>query len=320
MLNRRRPRAALAIATLSVAGLALAACGGSSGGSSSSSAAPAPASSSAAESSSAAPAPTAPEGADAAVAALVPAEIKDKGSLSVGMEIGYPPFGYYDTDNTTPIGFDVDLATEMAKLMGLQLDLQNSKFDAIIPSLLSKRYDMGISAFSVTEERLKQVDFIEYFQSGDAGVVMAGNPKGLALDTTICGTKVGVLKGSTQESVTIPQLEKGCADAGKPAMEVLSIDSSDQMPIALQSGRADIILVDSGNGAYIANVSNGKFIVAEGPLLNSGAGGMIVNKGDKLADAVAAALQKMIDDGTYAAIAEKWNMQSGEVAEAVIDR
>lgn len=319
MLNRRRPGVALTIATLSVAGLALAACGGSTSGGSSSSAAPAPASG-AAESSAAAPTPAVPEGADAAVAALVPSEIADKGVLSVGMEIAYPPFGYYDTDNTTPIGFDVDLANAMAQLMGLEADLQNAKFDSIIPSLLSKRYDIGISAFSVTEERLKQVDFIQYFQSGDVAVVVAGNPKGVALDTTICGAKVGVLKGSTQESVTIPALEKGCADAGAPAMEILSIDSSDQMPIALQSGRADVILVDSGNGAYIANVSEGKFIVAEGPLLNSGPGGMIVSKGDKLAEAVAAALQKMIEDGTYASIAEKWNMQSGQVAEAVISR
>ena len=317
------PKFTVAVITVAAGALTLAACGGS--GSSSTSASSAAASSSAAAPTSAAPAssdaasPAAP-GADAAIAALVPADIKEDGTLTVGMEVAYPPFGYMDTDNVTPIGFDVDIAKKMTELMGLGLDIQNAKFDSIIPSLLSNRYEIGISAFSVTEERAKQVDFITYFESGDAGVVMAGNPNGLALDTTICGAKVGVLKGSTQESVTIPALTKECETAGKPAMEILAIDASDQMPIALQSGRADIILVDSGNAAYIANVSEGKFAVAEGPLLNSGPGGMIVNKGSKLADAVSAALQKMIDDGTYASIAEQWNLTSGEVAEAVITR
>jgi len=251
---------------------------------------------------------------------LVPADIAEDGILSVGMEIAYPPFGYYDTDNITPVGFDVDLANRIGEILGLKVDIQNAKFDSIIPSLLSNRYELGVSAFSVSDERRKKVDFIEYFASGDSGLVLAGNPKALALDTTLCGQNIGVLKGSTQEAVTIPTLQQDCATAGLAEINVSSIVSSDQMPISLQSGRIDIALGDSGNAAFIASQSDGVFEVAAGPLLNSGPGGMIVKNDSALADAIAAALNETIADGSYTEIATKWGMSSGSVAEAVVSR
>ena len=145
-------------------------------------------------------------GSDAAVVALVPEAIAADGVITFGTELGYPPFEYTEADGTTLTGFDIDLATAAAGLMGLTPEFKNSSFDSIIPSVISKRYEAGISSFTVNAEREKQVDFATYLNSGDAGVVPAGNPKAIALDLSICGTKVGVLKGSTQETVSAPQL------------------------------------------------------------------------------------------------------------------
>jgi len=301
-------------AFVAAAALGLTGCGGASSSSATStSEGSGPAAASSASSPAAAP------GVDAAAAAAVPAEIKADGILMAGMELGYPPFEYKDADNVTPIGFDVDMGNAIAAKLGLKLQIVDAKFDTIIPSLASKRYEIGISAFSVTAAREKQVDFVTYFQSGDAGLVLAGNPKRLGLDDRICGAKVAVLKGSTQESVTVPQLGKVCSTAGKPGPVVSTMDASNQMPLALQSGRVDLVLVDSGNGGYIAKVSNGKFEVADGPLLNAGPGGMAMGKGNGLAAAVAAAVQGLIDDGSYGQIAVKWNLKSGVVTKAVVN-
>ena len=235
------------------------------------------------------------------------------------MEVAYPPFGYMDTDNVTPIGFDVDLATEMANRLGLKLVIVDAGFDSIIPSLASNRYEAGVSAFSITPERQKEVDFVTYFESGDSALVLAGNPKGLSLDTRLCGVKTAVLKGSTMEIVTIPAIDADCKAAGLAPIEVLSLGGSEELPLALQSGRADVALADSGNAAYIAQNSAGAFEIAVGPLVNAGPGGMVFKKGGGMAEAASAALQGLMDDGTYGAIADKWGLSSGKVTTATIN-
>ena len=318
--SKTQARAAGIMISAAALALGLAACGGSTTAVSSA-AAPAPAGSAPAASAPAASAPAASAvaGVDAAAVALMPAGIADDGNLTVGMEVAYPPFGYMDTDNVTPIGFDVDLATEMAKRLGLKLVIVDAGFDSIIPSLASNRYEAGVSAFSITPERQKEVDFVTYFQSGDSALVLAGNPKGLSLDTKLCGVKTAVLKGSTQEVVTIPAINADCKAAGLAPIEVLSLGGSEELPLALQSGRADVALADSGNAAYIAKNSAKAFEIASGPLLNAGPGGMVFKKGGGMAQAASAALQGLMDDGTYGAIADKWGLSSGKVTTATIN-
>jgi len=280
--------------------LTLSACGGSDTSSTDASAAPS-------------------SGSDAAVVALVPAAVAADGVITFGTELGYPPFEYTEADGTTLTGFDIDLATAAAGLMGLTPEFKNSSFDSIIPSVISKRYDVGISSFTVNAERLKQVDFASYLNSGDAGVVPVGNPKGIALDLSICGTKVGVLKGSTQETVSAPQLNAACKAAGKPEATITVIAASDQMPIALQSGRVDALVSDSGNAADVAEKSNGKFEVPAGPLLNPVILGALTAKSSNLAPALQAAFQKLIDNGTYQQIADKYNLSTSVITTSEVN-
>ena len=256
---------------------------------------------------------------DEAVVALVPEAIAADGKLTFATELGYPPFEYVEADGTTLTGFDIDLATAAAGLMGLTPEFKNSSFDSIIPSVKSNRYEAGISSFTVNAEREKQGDFATYLSSGDAGVVAAGNPKGIALDLTICGNKVGVLKGSTQETVSAPQLNDSCKKAGKPEAEFTVIAASDQMPIALQSGRVDALVVDSGNAGDIAKNSKGKFEVPAGALLNPVLLGALTAKDSGLAPALQAAFQKLIDNGTYQQIADKYNLSTSVITTSEVN-
>jgi len=254
--------------------------------------------------------------ADPAIQALLPADIASAGTLSIGTELGYPPMEFTEADGTTLTGFDIDMANDIAALMGLTPDIKNATFDSIIPSVQSNRYDLGISSFTINPEREKQVDFVSYLTSGDSGVVPAGNPMGISLDKSICGTKVGVLKGSTQETVTIPQLNKICTDAGGPEPVVTVIAASDQMPIALNSGRVDSLISDTANAASIAQGSDGKFEVSQGAPLNSVLLGVLMNKKSGLAPAVQAAIQSLIDSGRYQEIAEKYDLASSTITTA----
>jgi polar amino acid transport system substrate-binding protein len=253
------------------------------------------------------------QGADAGVVALLPAAVKDKGVLTVGMEAQYPPFEFYDTDNKTVVGFDADLAASLARLMGLRLEINDSAFDSIIPSLASGRYDLGISGFTVTSERAQQVDFVTYYYEGDGLLVKAGNPGTLAIGDSLCGVKVAVLKGSTQALKSVPELDKGCAAAGRPAIAATVVPGSSDLGLSLQSGRVVAVLTDGSNAGYTAKLSGGKFEVATGQPYNPAPFGVASPKGSGLDKAVQKALEVMISDGSYAAALKQWNMDSGAV-------
>jgi polar amino acid transport system substrate-binding protein len=260
-----------------------------------------------------APSGDAAQGADPGVVALLPAGIKDKGVLTVGMEAQYPPFEFYDTDNKTVIGFDADMAASLAKLMGLKLEINDAAFDSIIPSLASGRYDLGISGFTVTAERAEQVDFVTYYYEGDGLMVKAGNPSKLTIGDSLCGVKIAVLKGSTQALKSVPELDKGCTAAGKPAIAATVVPGSNDLGLALQSGRADAVLTDGSNAGYTAKLSAGKFEVATGQPYNPAPFGVASPKGNGMDKAVQKALEVMVSDGSYDAALKQWNMESGAV-------
>lgn len=261
----------------------------------------------------------APAGADPAVVALVPQALKDKGKLVVGTEAQYPPFEFHDTDNKTIIGLDPDLAAELAKRMGLTLDLQDAAFDSIIPSLASGRYDLGMSGFTVTAERIKQVDFVTYYYEGDGLLVKQGNPLNLTIDESLCGVKVAVLKGSTQALTTVGELDKKCADAGKPNLEASVVPGSNDLGLALQSGRADAVLTDGSNAGDTAKKSDGKFEVAPGDPFNPAPFGIAVSKTSGLTPAIQKAMEDALADGSYAKTLEKWGMTSGAITSVKVN-
>jgi polar amino acid transport system substrate-binding protein len=257
--------------------------------------------------------------ADPSVAGLVPEDVKSDGKLVVAMEAQYPPFGFHDTDNKTIIGADADMAAALAEQMGLKLEIVDTAFDSIIPSLASKRYEVGMSAFTVTAEREKQVDFVTYYYEGDGALVKVGNPDNLGVNDSLCGVKVAVLKGSTQDVTTVPELNKVCTDAGKPELDASVLPGSNDLALALQSGRVDAVLTDGSNAAYTAKQTEGKMELAEGDPYNPAPFGIASPKGNGMDKAVQAALEKLIADGTYLDILTKWGMQNGAVETAKIN-
>ncbi len=93
----------------------------------------------------------------------------------------YAPAEFLAEDGKTPVGYDVDLSNALAKVLGLKADQQVSKFDLIIPAVGSK-YDVGISSFTITPERMDAVDFVSFYKAGSTWVTKKGNPTNV--DTT----------------------------------------------------------------------------------------------------------------------------------------
>jgi len=247
---------------------------------------------------------------DDAIAKLVPDYVSKDGKLTIGMDTSYAPAEFLASDGKTPVGFDVDIAKALAGVFGLEADPETANFDSIIPSVGSK-YDIGISSFTVTKERLEAVDFVSHFDAGSAWAVKKGNPK--KVDTSdLCGKKVAVQTATMQETAA-NKMAKQCKADGKPTLDVISSKLQTDVTTNVATGKADVFYADSPVAGYAISQTDGELEML-GKAEGIAPEGIVVKKGDKQMDeALQKALQKLIDDGTYMKILKYWGVEDGAI-------
>ncbi len=253
-------------------------------------------------------------GVDAAAAALLPDEIKSAGKLVIGIDPTYAPNEYKD-DAGNPIGWDVDLGNAMAAKLGLTPDYQISSFDKIIPSITGGTYDIGLSSFTDNEEREKSVDFVNYYQAGIQWAQQIGKTVDPA---NACGLTVAVQATTYEETDELPAKSQECTDAGKAAITILKFEKQDEATNAVALGRADAMTADSPITQYAVSQQSDKIELA-GDSFDTAPYGIAVKKGSALVKAVQAALQSLMDDGSYKKILDNWGVYSGAVAKITIN-
>ena len=253
---------------------------------------------------------------DATLAAAVPDAVAEDGKLTIGSELSYAPVDFVGTDNKTPVGIDIDIASAVAATLGLAPEVQPSTFDAIIPAI-GTRYEAGFSAFTITPERLETVNMVSYFSAGSQFAVAAGNPDGVD-PADLCGLTVGVQTGTVQQD-EVEAANDACADAGKDAVEVLPYDSQADVATNLAGGKLQVMYADSPITAYAVQQSDGA-LEALGDVTDAAPYGVVVAQDDtELAQAIQGALQRLMDDGTIAKIAESWGSADGALTTAELN-
>ncbi|KAA8825230.1 ABC transporter substrate-binding protein [Bifidobacterium reuteri] len=253
---------------------------------------------------------------DDAIAALLPDSVAGDGTLTVGTDTSYAPAEFLAEDGKTPVGFDVDLSKALAAVFGLKEETVSSTFDSIIPSVGSK-YDIGISSFTVTKERLDAVDFVTYFKAGSTWVTKKGNPD--KVDTSnLCGVKVAVQTGTTQEE-EVTAANDQCKADGKDEIDIQSSKLQTDVTTAVASGKASVFYADSPVAGY-AIEQTGDTLAALGDDTGVTPEAVAIKKGDSAtAEAVQKAMQKLMDDGTYQKILDTWGVSSGAIDKAEIN-
>ena len=124
----------------------------------------------------------------------------EKGKLKIAMEIGYPPFEYYDNDGKTPVGFDVELGKEIAKRLGLEAVFIDTAWDGILAGLDTDRYDAIISAMTITDERRENYDFTSpYIGNAQALIVRKDSTLDITKPEDLAGLKVGYQAETTSD-------------------------------------------------------------------------------------------------------------------------
>ena len=255
---------------------------------------------------------------DQALAAKVPAAIKSDGKILIGTDSSYAPNEFLDTDGKTVIGFDVDLFNAVAAKLGLTTEWESAAFDAIIPGILSGKYEAGVSSFTINDERKQQVNMVSYFSAGTQWGTKKGNPTGIQPDNA-CGKKVAVQTATVQETEDLPQRNKDCESAGNPAITIDSYQDQGQATAAVVSGKDDAFLADSPVIAYAVKQTNGQLELL-GDIYDAAPYGYIIEKDQAdFAQAIADAVSALITDGTYTTILEKWGVQAGAIDDPAVN-
>lgn len=248
------------------------------------------------------------------IAALLPEKIKSAGVLNVGMANNYPPNEFKDA-NGAPAGWAVDLTNALGGVLGLKVNFDIGTFDNILPSVRAGKDHIGVSSFTDTLEREKQVDFVNYYAAG----IQWAAPKGKTVDPeNACGLKVAVQATTYQDTHEVPAKSKACTDAGKPAIEIFKYDAQDQATNALAVGQVDAMSADSPVTLYAISKTKDKLQTA-GDAFEVAPYGMPIAKDSDFTPVLQKALQSLIDDGTYNEILSKWGVESGGVKTAALN-
>lgn len=257
---------------------------------------------------------------DPKLEARVPADIREAGVLVGGSDNAFAPWEYLaGDDGQTPEGIDIDLAKALAAKLGLDYESRTAQFSSILPSL-GTNYDVGVSAMSITNERMKTVNFVNYVQAGSEWAVKAGNPN--AFDPAdICGRVIAVQTGSWYEGV-LKEENDACVKAGKAEIEMLPFSVQTEAMTRVAAGGADAAIAGGATVLYAAKQSDGavEAMRPAGTLGGQGLVGIAIAKDDNaLTELVADTMNTLMEDGTYRAILDHWGVGSMAVEKAVIN-
>jgi len=261
---------------------------------------------------------TAAPSVDQALAAKVPAAIKSDGKILIGTDSSYAPSEFLASDGKTVIGFDVDLFNAAAAKLGLTTEWRSAVFDAIIPAVQSGKYELGVSSFTINNERKQQVNMVSYFSAGTQWGTKKGNPNGVQPDNA-CGKKIAVQTNTVHDTEDLPKRQTECKSAGKPAITIDRYQRQDQATASVVSGKDDAMLADSPVVAYAVKQTNGQLELL-GDIYDSAPYGYVVKKDQtEFAQAIAGAVSALISDGTYKRILTKWGVEAGAITNPAVN-
>ncbi|MER7494581.1 ABC transporter substrate-binding protein [Streptomyces pharetrae CZA14] len=256
------------------------------------------------------------------IAAQVPEEIRARGTLEIVDSSGSAaPLTFHATDNKTVIGVEPDIAYLVADVLGLKPHFNTVSWENVFVGLDSAKYDVGFSNITVTEERKDKYDFATYREDNLGFEAKKGS--GLKVDgpEDVAGRTVAVGSGTNQEKLLIEWSEAN-EKAGREPVDIKYYQNDSDTYLALQSGRIDLYLGPNPTAAYHAATSGRTEVVGTHSGAGAGLQGLIAattKKDSGLVEPLAAALNEVIENGTYARVLARWGLSDEAVTKSEIN-
>lgn len=228
-------------------------------------------------------------------------KIERTGVLRVGTDATYPPFETIDPATGALVGFDVDLVRALAGRLQAKAEFVVVPFDGIVPGLKSGKYDLVVSAMTITPERARQIRFTRpYTVAGQSIVVRREGGSGGSI-ANLTGKRVGCQLATTgeMEAKKIPQAR------------VVSFDAIGAAFRDLENGNLDAVIADTPTARIF--VRDHTTLRLAGEPLTREEFGMAVRLSDAdLAEAIDRALQELRATGEMQVIESRWGITSGD--------
>lgn len=222
-------------------------------------------------------------------------EIKAAGKIVLGTSADYPPYEFHKIvdGKDTIVGWEIDLAEAIAKELGVELEVKDSKFETLLIDLNAKKVDFVLSALTITDKRKESVDFSDpYWRGGQ--VVLMQKEKAVSDVAQLKGKTIGVQLGSTGE-IEAKKIE---------GANVKAVEAFEANILDLLSGKVDAVVLGYTVGKNYEKQNPKLAVVAE---LSTSENGIAFRKGDKeLVEAVNKALAKFKADGTIEKLVAKY--------------
>ncbi|MCQ2503023.1 MAG: ABC transporter substrate-binding protein [Saccharofermentans sp.] len=224
----------------------------------------------------------------------------EEGKLIMATNAFFPPYEFYEGDKV--VGIDAEIAAAVAEKLGLELVIEDVEFDSIIAGVQGGKYDIGCAGMTVTESRLKSVNFSSTYATGIQSIIIPEGSEIKDIDTLLNGNyRVGVQSGTTGDIYMSSSVEDG--GVGEDRVERFA--KGNDAVIALTSGKIDAVVIDNEPAKAFVAANTGLTILDTPYAVEDYA--MAINKENTaLKDAIDAALKELTDDGTIPAIINKY--------------
>ncbi|MGL5351726.1 MAG: transporter substrate-binding domain-containing protein, partial [Clostridium sp.] len=219
--------------------------------------------------------------------------IKENGKMVVGLSADYAPYEFHAMidGKDEVVGFDIDLAKEIAKDLGVELEIKEMEFDALITALPAGKIDLIISGMNPDEERKKAIDFSDIYYVSEHGILVRAEDKDKYKSVAdLKGKKVGAQLGSTQEKLAKDEIEN---------VDLQLISNVNDLILELKTGKVEALIIEAPVGD-MAIKSNPELMLAEQRFKEESGGNSVGIKKDspKLVAEINKTIKRLMEDGS----------------------
>lgn len=259
--------------------------------------------------------------------ALLPDDIADAGAVTAATDAPYAPFEMFVEEGSEELtGVDILLGEAIGAKLGIDVEFAQQGFDGIIPALQAGNFDLTISAMTSSVERMDVLTFVDYSASGTGILTRAGNPDDIETYLDLCGKNVAVQSATSQVELVNDVWQAECEAEGLEPIALSEFPSDSDAQLAITAGKAAASLLTKPSAGYVAKTTNDgdTFMVVEDPTAPNGYdatlnGIGVLKENEQFAEAIQAALQSLMDDGTYEAILAEFGVEGIGIDEATIN-
>ena len=237
------------------------------------------------------------------------AKIKEKGELIMATSPDYPPYEFkiMEDGKEKVVGFDISIAEEIAKDMGVDLRVLELDFNGLLVSLNANKADIVMAGMTPDEERVKAVDFSEIYYLAEQGIMVSTDNKD-SLNTlqSLAGKKVGVQKGSVQEKIATEQL---------PDAKIVSLVKLPNIILELKAGNIDAAIVELPVAeGYVKQYPD--LAISDAKVLDETGGSAIaIKKGNQdIVEQVNSTIKRLQDEG----LIDKYVVEANEIVNNMV--